>query len=203
MLYRFREIQAIELGLKKPEERRPYNSNIVNSLPKAERWRRQVIKDISRAVSRIHDGSLPENEIRDLNDQINKLLREKGHWENRIKEIGGPDYKKIGPKLLDEEGKELPGNKGYKYFGRARDLPGVRELLSNQTAKEKKQTKADLYKNINAQYYGYNDEDADGELLDYEERVSKKQLEWLSKSGKPNLGDFDSSDSDTSSEEEI
>lgn len=33
-----------------------------------------------------------EFRIRDLNDEINKLLREKGHWEYRIKELGGPDY---------------------------------------------------------------------------------------------------------------
>jgi hypothetical protein len=31
--------------------------------------------------------------LRDLNDEINKLLREKGHWEDRIKELGGQDYK--------------------------------------------------------------------------------------------------------------
>ena len=31
--------------------------------------------------------------MRDINDEINKLLREKGHWEDRIKELGGPDYR--------------------------------------------------------------------------------------------------------------
>lgn len=35
---------------------------------------------------------LAEHKIRDLNDQINKLLREKYHWEKRIKELGGPDH---------------------------------------------------------------------------------------------------------------
>lgn len=37
-------------------------------------------------------AGLGEFRIRDLNDEINKLLREKGHWEYRIKELGGPDY---------------------------------------------------------------------------------------------------------------
>lgn len=37
-------------------------------------------------------AGLGEFRIRDLNDEINKLLREKGHWEFRIKELGGPDY---------------------------------------------------------------------------------------------------------------
>lgn len=37
-------------------------------------------------------AGLGEFKIRDMNDEINKLLREKGHWEVRIKELGGPDY---------------------------------------------------------------------------------------------------------------
>lgn len=69
-----------------------------------------------------------EFRLRDLNDEINKLLREKGHWEDQIKELGGPDYAKVGPKMLDHEGKEVPGNRGYKYFGAAKDLPGTKFL---------------------------------------------------------------------------
>lgn len=34
--------------------------------------------------------------------------------------------------MLDHEGKEVPGNRGYKYFGAARDLPGVRELFETE-----------------------------------------------------------------------
>ena len=37
-------------------------------------------------------ASLSEYRVRDLNDYINKLLRDKGLWEKRIKELGGPDY---------------------------------------------------------------------------------------------------------------
>lgn len=37
-------------------------------------------------------AGLGEFRIRDLNDEINKLLREKRHWEDRIKELEGPDY---------------------------------------------------------------------------------------------------------------
>lgn len=42
-------------------------------------------------------AGLGEFKIRDLNDEINKLLREKGHWEYRIKELGGPDYRVTSP----------------------------------------------------------------------------------------------------------
>lgn len=37
--------------------------------------------------------SLDEYRIRELNDEINKLMREKSHWERRIRELGGPDYR--------------------------------------------------------------------------------------------------------------
>lgn len=63
-------------------------------------------------TSKIHYNTyigLGEHKIRDLNDEINKLIREKGHWEDRIKELGGADYKKYGPKVLDSQGMELPG----------------------------------------------------------------------------------------------
>lgn len=37
-------------------------------------------------------AGLGEFRIRDLNDEINKLLREKRHWEVRIIELNGPNY---------------------------------------------------------------------------------------------------------------
>ena len=40
-------------------------------------------------------AGLGEFKIRDLNDEINKLLKEKGLWEDQIKDLGGPDYKVI------------------------------------------------------------------------------------------------------------
>nr|CAH7724952.1 unnamed protein product [Callosobruchus chinensis] len=73
--------------------------------------------------SQIQNAGLGEFRIRDLNDEINKLLREKQHWEDQIKELGGPDYQKVGPRMLDHEGKEVPGNRGYKYFEAAKELP--------------------------------------------------------------------------------
>jgi pre-mRNA-splicing factor ISY1 len=37
--------------------------------------------------------------------------------------------RRVAPRELDKEGREVAGNRGYKYFGAARDLPGVRELF--------------------------------------------------------------------------
>ena len=127
-LARFRKMKMDE---GKVIERRPFLATECDSLPKCEKWRRQIVGEISRKVSQIQNAGLGDFQVRDLNDEINKLIREKQHWEDRIKELGGPDYKKIGPKMLDHDGKAVPGNRGYKYFGAAKDLPGVRELLAN------------------------------------------------------------------------
>jgi pre-mRNA-splicing factor ISY1 len=91
--------------------------------------------------------SLDEHKIRELNDEINKLLREKYHWEKRIRDLGGADYSvrrnnvecydvllnlpfpfaQRTSKVIDEDAIIGPG--GYIYFGAAKKLPGVQELV--------------------------------------------------------------------------
>lgn len=44
--------------------------------------------------------------IRDMNDEINKLIREKGHWERHIVELGGPDYSKIAAAAAAADGQD-------------------------------------------------------------------------------------------------
>ena len=73
-------------------------------------------------------AGLGEHRTRDLNDEINKLMREKTYWERQIKALGGVDYSTSRSRIGDG-GKELPGGHGYRYFGAAKDLPGVRELF--------------------------------------------------------------------------
>lgn len=34
------------------------------------------------------------------------------HWERRIAQLGGPNYSRYGPKMFDNEGKEVPGTRG-------------------------------------------------------------------------------------------
>ncbi|KAK7119975.1 hypothetical protein R3I94_021711 [Phoxinus phoxinus] len=171
-LARFRQAQ-LEEG--KVKERRPFLASECNELPKAEKWRRQIISEISKKVAQIQNAGLGEFKIRDLNDEINKLLREKGHWEVRIKELGGPDYRRVGPRMLDHEGKEVPGNRGYKYFGAAKDLPGVRELFETEPVPPPRKTRAELMKDIDAEYYGYRDED-DGVLVPLEQEYEKQVI---------------------------
>lgn len=116
MLYRFREAQAADLGIiDAGRTRRPKMITEVNQIPACEKWRGQVLKEISRKVSRIQEQSLSDFMIRDLNDEINKLMREKHMWEIQIRNLGGPNYMRGGGKVYDEEGREIPGGgKGYK-----------------------------------------------------------------------------------------
>jgi pre-mRNA-splicing factor ISY1 len=69
-----------------------------------------MIREFSQGLSKIQNGErmwatctdtfqrwlvvagLGEYRLRDLNDELNKLLREKRHWEFRIAQLGGPDY---------------------------------------------------------------------------------------------------------------
>jgi len=182
-----------EESFSKKPTKRPYLATECDNLGEAEQWRGQVIRDISRNVTAIQNAGLGEFRIRDLNDHINKLLREKRHWEDRIKELGGRTYGKT--KMLDREGKEVPGNRGYKYFGAARDLPGVRELFETETAPSGKKTRAELMKEVDAQYYGFRDDD-DGMLVPLEveaerEAIRKAVSDYKEKKGLEDDDDID------------
>ena len=130
MLFRFRAAQAASLGiLDAGRTRRPKAITTIDSIPTCEKWRGQVLKEVSRKVTKIQDPSLSDYQLRDLNDEINKLMREKHMWEVQIRQLGGPNYMRVG-RTVDAEGKEVPGGgKGYRYFGRARELPGVKEMF--------------------------------------------------------------------------
>jgi len=73
--------EALNAGEK---ERRPYLATECDDEKKAEKFRRQIIGEISKKVAQIQNAGLGEFKLRDLNDEINKLLREKGHWEDRV-----------------------------------------------------------------------------------------------------------------------
>lgn len=176
-LARWRRMKEEEDGTAKKHERRPFLTSECDNVQQAERWRHQVIREISKSVTAIQNAGLGEFRIRDLNDHINKLLREKKHWEDRIKELGGKHYKG-GARMLDREGKEVPGNKGYKYFGAAKDLPGVRELFESDAPANTKRTRAELMRDVDAHYYGFRDDD-DGKLVPMELAAEKEAIARL------------------------
>ncbi|GLD98995.1 hypothetical protein PINS_up007713 [Pythium insidiosum] len=159
------------------KNRRPYLASECDSLKDAERWRRQIIREISKKVSDIQNAGLGEHVIRDLNDEINKRIREKYHWEKRIAELGGPDYSRNQPQPYDADGVAVTqGGGGYKYFGAAKNLPGVRELFQTEEHAPKRRSRDDMLAHIEPDYYGLRDEDEDPEMLE-DEREAEKRLQ--------------------------
>ncbi|EPS37949.1 hypothetical protein H072_8501 [Dactylellina haptotyla CBS 200.50] len=190
MLFRFREQQAADLGIiDAGRTRRPKAITEITSIPSCEKWRGQVVKEISRKVTKIQDPSLSNYQIRDLNDEINKLMREKHMWEVQLKNLGGPNYMRFAGRMTDENGREIPGHKGYKYFGRARELPGVKELFEDLKPKKdegdekKKKSLAEIRKNVDANYYGFNRDEEDGTLLAYEKKKEQESMKAMAKTG--------------------
>lgn len=174
MMYRFHEAMANEAGLAVPRGTKRPGSKSVTSIKEAEHWRQQVFREITKKVSRIQSTGLNDYQLREMNDEINELLREKNRWEYRIKELGGRNYMQAS-RVVDNEGREIFGSKGYRYFGRARELPGVKELLVAQGLKEEWKEEHAPYvleeKHLNAVYYGLIDSLDDNILLNDEEKL--------------------------------
>lgn len=192
MLYRFRAQQAADMGIiDVTRTRRPKAITSIDAVPTCERWRGQVLKEVSRKVSRIQEPSLSDYQIRDLNDEINKLMREKWAWEMQIKNLGGPNYMRGSGRVYDDEGREIPGGgKGYRYFGRARELPGVKEMFEAAARRGKGPAEEQegagsgrggdiATRKVDANYFGYGLDEEDGTLLAYEKQKEKEALENL------------------------
>ena len=201
MLFRFRASQAADLGIIDINRtKRPKLITSVNDITTCERWRGQVLRDISRKVTRIQEPALSDAQIRDLNDEINKLMREKYVWELRIRDLGGPNYSR-GGRVLDDDGREVPGGgKGYRYFGRAKELPGVKELFeqAKEAAKPVEEVygkgpgRAELLRSVDAGYFGYGLDEEDGLLVQYE--IQREQKATKALLNQPNNLDADDAD---------
>lgn len=125
-----------------------------------------------RALGACAAASIGEHRIRELNDEINKLIRIKGHWERQIIALGGPNHFISSSKILDGDGKEVSGGGGYRYFGAAKELPGVKELFEKAAPAASKRTRKEINQGVNADYYGFRDDD-DG-LLETAESAAQK-----------------------------
>lgn len=111
---------------------RPRQTQKCTDVHSATQFRAQTLREISRNLTRIHDPLLTEYQVRDINDTLNRLLRERWAWEHRIKQLGGPDYTNVNTAETRTKTKNGSADtvtvKGYKYFGRAQELPEVAKL---------------------------------------------------------------------------
>lgn len=168
----------------------PFKASEVEHLADAERGRARLVKRIADAMGKIQNPALGERQLRDLNDEINQFMRQKYHWDKRIKELGGIDYAALEKKRRIEGGGGDGGNddidylppQTYRYFGAARELPGVPELLQKQReeaasrrrpSQSSSSSAAALYRRIDPDYFGWRDEE-DGVLLELEAQADAR-----------------------------
>lgn len=183
-------------------KRRPYRATLCDDVDEAEQWLRQVMREIHAGVSDIQNEGLAETRVRELNDTLNRLLKERRAWERRIRALGGRvegddtgqggrDWRggrgvrggrgargargrrgRRGGSVRDGAGgdddvdieadDDVIEVEGYFYFGAARNLPGVREVM--QRARERARGDEDedkgledartLQRRVDAAYFG-------------------------------------------------
>jgi pre-mRNA-splicing factor ISY1 len=135
---------------------RPRAANECKTVREAESQRYHIIRQLTGLISQIQNANLSQPRIRQINDEINKLLKVKYAFELRIKHLGGPDYSSVS---LDSSSITVPGDlSGYRYFGAAKTLPGVQELLEEESEIPSFRSREEILKNLDIDYFGYRDE---------------------------------------------
>ncbi|EPX70451.1 complexed with Cdc5 protein Cwf12 [Schizosaccharomyces octosporus yFS286] len=164
-------------------EKRPRNIKSINSVATCEKHRQSVVKDLSRKITKIQSAQLPDYQIRDLNDAINQLMREKHAWEVQIHDLGGINYLYSKAKLFADDGEKIGEVDDYRYYGRARELPGVKELFeADMTFVPERLRKQEMQqRQLDAWYYGYTPLEEESSLQDYEKELSNQRLDRISK----------------------
>ena len=189
MLYRFRKaMQSEEEGLVvNPYPGMPLMPSTCEHLSSAIYARKTLLKEISRKVSRIHDAQLDDATIRSLNDDINRQIRLVHEWDACLIRLGHHERDKRTK--WGEESLPEPGNvHGYYYFGRAKTLPGVQELLSPRRAEKTKITPRveAMMRSADDEYFGVVTPEREAERRKLEREVERKlvmcdmpMLDWI------------------------
>lgn len=151
-------------------EQRPYLSTLVDNTKDAEKWRKHIIRDIINKISEIQNENLNESDALSLNEHINKLLREKIHWERRIKQLGGIDYTNTKNTIFDINNVICIDN--YYYFGAAKHNKLVQKLINHKQIELQSHYTYHQLQNIvrNTDYYD-NNNNGDTELLPIENEL--------------------------------
>lgn len=154
----------------RPEDK-PTDPGKIMTLQECEKWRKRLGEELNTRLNKLYREPLPETDIRYINDDCNKRVREIRRWELRIIELGGIDYasRGSGMKLENPDGTTYSVNTNsneYQYFGRARQLPGVKEILEAEKKDliepnrfAKKINKNELMEKVDSEYYGLDDDE--------------------------------------------
>ncbi|OHT15325.1 Cell cycle control protein [Tritrichomonas foetus] len=187
LLNRWVRLKREERSLKLWE--RPQDPGVLMTIAECERWRKKLCEVMNDKMWRLYEEPLPEAETRYLNDEMNRELKVIRRFEMRIVELGGIDYSRVGIKTPDGDILNTNLNQ-YQYFGRARMLPGVKELLENERQQRlntkglsKKVNREDLMEKVDSEYYGlYDDSEIEKEEQLFESTIGVQEF-----SAEPNL----------------
>lgn len=90
--------------------------------------------------------------------------------------------------MYDAQGREIPGFGGYRYFGAAKDLPGVKDIYKREIPIAPERSAAQIRKCIDESYFG--DTEAQDEDLLTEERFEEQTkregqlIQWMEQNKK-------------------
>ncbi|CCG25067.1 Isy1 pre-mRNA-splicing factor [Candida orthopsilosis Co 90-125] len=174
-LNNFQQYKSKESGaLDTNPQNRPRYVQKVQSIPQAEIWRNIVLGEISSKLTQINDSQTSDVRLRELNDALNQLFKEKRSWEYHIKNLGGNDYIHNVKDMINS-GVNVAG---WRYFGRAKGLPDVKKMIEEKKGQIEKQnggeSTKDLEKRLDDHYYGKLKDSK--HLLDYESKQSEQLL---------------------------
>lgn len=187
------------------DRKRPYLSTLCDDVEEAGKWHAQVLRDIRRNVEEIHKAEVDDTKARELNEKINKLLRERKHWERRIVQLGGKDRgKERHSNGGDDVSKDVFKHNGFFYFGAARNLPGVKEMIEWETkgrmtaeTDAAEESAAVLYQRVDEAYYGdVGDDDVELQKAEKEaeaELQAQMVQEWEDENGSGADAEWDDS----------
>lgn len=157
------------------ENQRPRSVKSVTTIKECQHWRNHLIRDARHKITKIQAPVLTEAQILELNETINKLMKEKTAWEYHIIELGGPNYLQTVVPGVTHAGVQIEP-KGERYFGRAKELPHVKEALdakARMNADEESVLEIDsLPTNLSGWYFGLVDPSAE-DLAEEQEYLRK------------------------------
>lgn len=133
-LHRYQNQKNREAGvLESNPKLRPKNVKNVTNVAQAERWRGIVMGEISLKLTQIQDPTATDETLRELNTALIQLFKEKRSWEYQIKDLGGIDH------LSQRDGIKGQMANGIWYYGRARELPEVQQIIEAQKEQQELQ----------------------------------------------------------------
>lgn len=111
----------------------------VTTVLEAEEYRNGLFSEFSAVLRKLHDPETLVENLRELNESANKLLKTRKAWEHRIKELGGPDHLQTSSRF--QQG--TVNINGFRYFGRSKDLLDIAQLIESQKKSSSLSSKED------------------------------------------------------------